>query len=59
MKVLTPLQLKTEITTTPEVKSKQETKKKQEITLGLCLHCDLKFNCVWLSNNKHYCEHYQ
>lgn len=32
--------------------------RKQEITMGLCMQCDLKYHCVWLSNNKQFCEHY-
>ncbi len=33
--------------------------RKQEIKLGLCVACDLRNNCVWLSENKQFCEHYQ
>lgn len=53
MQVLSTLQLK------PEAEAKTIAKSNQEITLGLCMQCELKLNCVWLSNNKQFCEHYE
>ena len=53
MRILPTLDVETATTVAPAME------RKQEITLGLCVQCDLKYNCVWLSDNKQFCEHYQ
>ncbi|WP_339609000.1 hypothetical protein [uncultured Planktosalinus sp.] len=53
MNVLPSLEVEAE----PSVSTGQQ--RKQEMKLGLCVACDLRFNCVWLSENKQFCEHYK